>query len=173
MVTAPTKPSKRSSKPTAPTAVPIEDWGKEHWSLLAYVETCVVDKKGGYDVPMVGEIDRDRIRCNGNKRPELFGPRVTIASPKWKPDYGTRLKGYFLGGDKRDPSRRLDDHDDWDCLDDFEAAGVAEVISTVNGFVRITDKGLVICKHLREHKAKGGHFATFDFKPEMSLCKES
>jgi hypothetical protein len=54
----------------------------------------------------------------------------------------------------------------------MEAAGLLEVISEVNGFVQLTDKAVAICKHLREHKARGGHFATFVYKPEMAVIVE-
>lgn len=86
---------------------------------------------------------------------------------RWKPEWGTRLKGYFLGDDKRDPARRLTDHDDWDCMEDMEKAGLIEIMSVVNGIIVLTEKGMAVAGHLRAHKSRGGNFASFEFKPEM------
>jgi hypothetical protein len=165
MASAPKKAGRQNFKAT-PRHVTIDEFGKDHWSLLAYVETCIVDKKGAHGVPMVGEIDRDKIRCNGDRRSHLFGPRVAMANCKWKGEWGSRLQGYF---EKKDASLQLPTHDDWDCLEDFEREGLAEIMSVVNGFIILTDKGMAICHHLREHKARGGHFAGFVYKPEMTL----
>jgi hypothetical protein len=166
MASATKTPGRKSFK-ASPRKVTIEEFGKDHWSLLAYVETCIVDKKGAHGVPMTGEIDRDRIRCNGDRRPHLFGPRVAMASNKWKGEWGSRLQGYF---EKKDMELQLPTHDDW--LEDMEREGLLEIMSVVNGFIVITDKGLAICKHLREHKARGGHFAGFIYKPEMAVVVE-
>lgn len=141
--------------------IPIEEWGKDHWSTFAYLETCVVDQQ---------PLSRDRLRCNSERRPHLMGPTVVRFGMseinRWKPEWGTKLKGYFTpeGNDK---SRQLSDHDDWDCLEDMEAAGLIEIMSVVNAIVVLTEKGIALAAHLRAHKARGGHFATFEFKPEM------
>jgi hypothetical protein len=84
---------------------------------------------------MTGEIDRDKIRCNGDRRPHLFGPRVAMASNKWKGEWGSRLKGFFENNDEK---LRLPTHDDWDCLEDMEREGLLEIMSVVNGFIVIT-----------------------------------
>jgi hypothetical protein len=135
-------------------SVPITDWGKDHFSLLGYVECRCVDNKG--------ELDRRHLRCNIGTHPILAGS--VYRDPglmKWNPEYGTRLKGYFLKNGKTDPSKRLGSHDDWDCFDDLETAGLIEIISVVNGFVRMTPFGTEVATKLRKHKAKGGMFATF------------
>lgn len=145
--------------------VPIEDWGKDHWSTFAYAETCVVDQQ---------PLDRDRLRCNVKKRPHLVGPTVNrFGNARWEPSYGSKLKGYFLEGNKRDESRKLQDHDDWDCLEDMEEAGLIEFVSVINAIVTFTDKGLAVAAHLRKHKAKGGYFSNFEFKPEMLVPNEA
>ena len=54
--------AKRNPTPRAgANAVPIEQFGKDHWSLLLYLETTVVDETG---VP-----DRRRMRSDGDKYP--------------------------------------------------------------------------------------------------------
>lgn len=139
--------------------IPITDFGKDHFSLLGYIETLCVDsiEEG------VGTIDRERMRCNEKRHPQFVGRRCADVV-RWKPEYGTRLSGYFLDGDKRDPKRQIGDHDDWDALEDLEEAGLVTWISSVNGFVTLTEFGIRVANALRAHKAKGGQFATFEWK---------
>ena len=120
--------------------IPIEDWGKDHWSTFAYVETCVVDQQ---------PLDRDRLRCNVKVRPHLVGPTVNR-----------------FGKGEPDKTRQLPKHDDWDCLEDFEEAGLIEFVSVINAIVLLTEKGIAVAALLRKHKALGGNFANFEFKPE-------
>lgn len=122
----------------------VSQFGKDHWSLLGYVNCCFVAGKA---------LDKRRMRTNGNKH-----PLHNVNGFKWNPEHGTRLAGYF---DKRDPALKLSGHDDWDCLNDLEAAGILEVISEANAIVSLTDAGKSIADRLREHKAMGGNFADF------------
>jgi hypothetical protein len=115
----------------------------------------------------VGEIDKRRMRCNEKTHP-VHAVNANISVGKWKSDYGTRLQGYFLEGEKRDLSRRLDEHDDWDCLDDLEEAGLLEVMSEVNGFVILSAKGIAVAGRIREWKAKGGSFGTFKYEEPVT-----
>lgn len=126
--------------------IPVEKWGRDHWSLLAYVESVCVDRQ---------TLDHRRMRCNQNTHPLLYRMPPGLY-PKGPFKYGTRLRGYF-----EDNAKQLADHDDWDCLDDLEAEGLVEIISMINGIVTMTDKGLKLSHTLREHKAKGGNFAGF------------
>lgn len=129
--------------------IPASEFGKDHWSLLAYVESRCVNHAGA--------LDRSQMRCNPERRP-LLASRHHV-SRGWNPSWGTRLRRHF---DKKDPSRQIPWHDDWDVLDDLEAAGLVEVVSTVNGWVRLTDLGIRVAAALRAFKASGGHFAHFD-----------
>lgn len=122
--------------------IKLEDFGKDHWSVLAYAETCAVDSYGRMDVR--------RLRVNSPKRgiaSQPYGPN------DWKPSYGTRLKD----GSIPDP-----EHDDFDCLDEFEELGLIETGTLVNPFVSFTDLGLKVASELRQHKAKGGQFRDFE-----------
>lgn len=129
--------------------------------MLAYVETRCVDGQDG-----VGTLVRAHIRGNANTHPLL-------ANTAWKPSFGTRLKGFFEYEHRSDPAKAiaagfmLDGHDDWDCLDDLEAAGFVDVVSLSNGKVRMTEAGLQMAGQLRRHKAKGGQFA--GFTPEVAV----
>lgn len=139
-----------------------KDFGKDHWSLLAYVETLCVDSgnKG------IGLINKSRVRAN-EKTHRLNAVNFSICGP-WNPEWGTRLSGYFLDNNEVDLKRRLDDHDDWDCLNDLEDAGLVDVISEATGAVKLTDKGIAVSGRLREWKAKGGMFATFKYEEPQS-----
>lgn len=142
--------------------VPMADWGKDHWSMLAYVETLCVDattaRKG------TGEIDWAKCRVNEKKHPLLARNSV-----RFKPEYGTRLSGFFGKGDKINPKRRLNRHDDVDCLDDLEAEKMVEILSLINGFVVLKSVGREMAARLRAHKSRGGYFANFNPAEAVSV----
>lgn len=147
--------------------------------MLAYVESCCVDGRDG-----VGTLDRRRVRCNANTHP-MLSAELDVAGMGWKLSYSTRLAGFFDFAERSDPEKaiaaglQLRDHDDWDCLDDLEAAGYVETLSLVNGFVKMTPLGCEVAAKLRAHKAEGGHFAGFRLNAEpqpalacAALCRE-
>lgn len=131
--------------------IPIEEWGKDHWSLLLYVETRCVDYNGTLDFSHL----RDKL--GRGTRPMGY---------KWSNyEDGTRLKGYFLPDGTKDKSRQLKDHDDLDCLDDLEFAGLVENVGTgMNPLITMKDKGYDFIRDLRKHKADGGQCSTFEPK---------
>lgn len=144
--------------------VPMAQWGKDHWSLLAYVETLCVDTPRQVNIQgetiSVGTIDSRKVRCNKNRH--LVGNAF-----EWRPEWGTRLKGFFEFDERANPETaqtagvQLTWHDDWDCLDDLSCAGLVDVLSMANGFVTMTSDGLKLAATLRAHKAQGGQFANF------------
>jgi len=145
--------------------VPVEEFGKDHWSLLGYIETCCVDGRDGG-----GEVDHDRMRTNENRNPGLGLHRGRRTGSGWKGEYSTRLKSFPWGSkDEKEKARhRVAGHDDWDCLEDLDKAGLARLISYVNGFVQITDAGLAMAAELRAHKARGGWFSNFEPGKKLS-----
>lgn len=128
--------------------IPIEQWGADHWSTFAYLETCIVDG--------LGIIDNRKMRCN----PKLHREFVNIICGELSDGsrYPTRLKDEEIG-----------DHDDWSCLEDMVAAGLVEAQWRDNGEmfggaaakVELTDKGWAVASQLREHKGRGGKFSKF------------
>ncbi len=123
--------------------VPIAQFGKDHWSTLAYIETRCVDHRG---IP-----NRDHMRVDVDRHPQ-FGNRVSQSSDQKHP---TRLK-----------DGKLPDHDDWDCVDDLIDHGLLEWGGTgVNPVFHLTETGQKIVGALRKHKAKGGTFANFEPHP--------
>lgn len=132
----------------------IDDFGKDHWSLLAYIKTRCVDYKGVLD-----------IKHMRTKNPALASTASIFGPQAWKPEYGTRLSGYFIEDGGKNLDRQLPDHDDHDCQEDFERLGLIENIGTgLNPAVKMTKRGLELAAQLDAHKANGGVFAYF--KPQ-------
>src|SRR4051794_4502364 len=85
--------------------VPMNMFGKDHWSTFAYIETCAVDHKGLLDV--------ERMRIDSVRHPML------AAAKRYGRDlpsggYPTRLKtAYQINGAYGIVERY--GHDDYDC----------------------------------------------------------
>lgn len=143
--------------------VPVVDFGKDHWTTLAFVETLCVDsaKKG------VGEIDKRRMRTNEKRHPGHAVNRPHTGA--WVSGCGTRLSGYWDAKGEPVLERLIKSHDDWDCLNDLEAAGFIEMISEANGFVRMTEKGFGVASELRKYKAHGGMYSGFRWAQSVAV----
>jgi len=134
----------------------LTSWGKDHWSLLAYIETICVDGQDG-----IGMIDHRRVRCNTNTHPLLYQASMVPPEAGNAYEYPTRLRGY--GDDK---SKCIPEHDDWDCFDDLEKNGLVELVGTLmNPLVKMTKIGIAYASELRGHKASGGTFSNFHPRP--------
>ena len=124
--------------------ISIDKWGKDHWSLLAYIETCCVDHNGHFNLM--------RIRVNPSTHPLLA---VGKLSPRrWEPSYGTRLND----------GTELPQHDDVDCLDDLSGAGMIFISSLVNAHAVLSPLGIVVAEKLRKHKIEGGKYGEFKIR---------
>lgn len=125
-----------------------ERFGRDHWSVLAYIETRCVDYKG--------TIERSHMRCNVRTHPAL-------ATQFSDGEHGR----YFRQDKYRYPTKLIDGttvdgHDDYDCFYDLEAAGLLKDLGTgVNPLAELTSEGKVVVERIRSHKADGGSFATF------------
>ena len=109
--------------------------GRDHRSLLLYVEGRCVNNQGVLDLL--------NLRVNEKKYP-LLKINDGHGFEPWDGSNGTRL----------DDGRTLKEHDDIDCLDDLANAGLVEIISLVNGFVRITETGHEVAAELRKRRTK-------------------
>lgn len=119
--------------------IPMSEWGKDHWSTLAYLETRAVDHSG--------LIDNRHMRCN----PRLHRIFAHSGSFSGK-EYPTRLK-----------RSELENHDDWSCVEDMVSAGLIEAwFSESRGKIKFTDYGQSVANLLRVHKMNGGSFSTFE-----------
>lgn len=139
--------------------VKLKEFGKDHWSLLGYIESRV----HSYNIaPNTGELDKNHLRINPD------GDYGVIATPfkglfnrTWKDSYGSRLFGYWKDDKTTDPDKQINNHDDVNCLNDLEAAGLIEVLSLVNFYIKLTKKGIKMASELREWKNGGNHYSGF------------
>jgi predicted transcriptional regulator len=128
--------------------VPKEKFGRDHWSTFAYLGSVETNREG---VP-----DRDKMRTHRKNRLRMSQVQalMTVAGVGWT---GTRLAD----------GTELEEHDDWDCLDDLEAAGLLKNIGT--GFhpvVELTDEGWRLYKAVSKFRRAGVPGRSFaDFQP--------
>jgi hypothetical protein len=131
---APTAPKLHLVKEWDHKPVPMEQWGKDHWSTLLYIESRAVD---------------------GGGQPKMAQMRQWPGRPRrgWEgggmlPEpaaYPTRLKN----------GSRLAEHDDWDCVSDMEAAGLVEWHGTgLQPIIKLTSYGWLVAGALRRHRAE-------------------
>lgn len=124
--------------------IPLSNWGKDHWSTLAYIETVMIDR-GVF--PVAGDPRMRSNRRNYRIMPTDFGVCMPIDQGSVLSD-GTIVKG----------------HDDWCCIQDFAAEGLLnkkEEEIDLGAKLKLSDLGISLTHKLREHKLKGGTFATF------------
>jgi hypothetical protein len=129
--------------------VPLDKWGKDHWSTFAYIETRIVDHGGSPNC--------EQMRCDADLHPQFRNS----ANGESKKKYPTKL----VDGSE------LHSHDDWSCLDDAEAAGLIDNYGTgINRAYRLTEEGRKCANALRHHKADGGRFADFRWGEGVQEC---
>lgn len=109
--------------------------GRDHRSLLLYVEDRCVNNQGVLNLL--------NLRVNEKKYP-LLKINDGHGFEPWDGSHGTRL----------DNGKTLKDHDDIDCLDELDDLGLVEIMSLVNGIVKITEKGHEVAAELRKRKVK-------------------
>jgi len=122
--------------------IKIEAWGKDHWSLYAYIGARCMDYKG--------VLDHRHMRGGGTISP---GEKRGIPAGE---AYPTMTKNGEIFG-----------HDDFNCLDDIEEAGLVENMGTgILPVCRFTENGYEILKQLQKHRMEGGNYQRFT--PHMS-----
>jgi hypothetical protein len=120
----------------------VRDFGHDHWSMLALIAAMHFGKNG--------ELRRQSLRINPETHPLL------AHRSDWRHTWSTRLRGHAT----EEPSR-VPGHDDIDCIDDLEAAGLIEIVSLANLVVRLTTQGVRVAEALAQWRASGGRCATF------------
>lgn len=145
--------------------IPIEKFGRDHWSMLGYMETVMVECAGfqiGYD-PRVRS-NRTHWRVMREQCPKPLRPMKApdLGYQPMKPEHATRLI---------DGTTAENFHDDWCCVQDMAKTGLLMLKGETQAcsvedieprvFVVLTPLGEQIAAQLRQHKMKGGVFATF------------
>ena len=98
------------------------------------------------------------MRCDPELHPGLAAPHHTMFANMGKKKYPTKLKHGV----------ELHDHDDWDCVDDLEAAGFLEWRGTgTNPVIHITAVGHKVIAEAREHRVE--HKSCDNFTPSYPL----
>lgn len=120
--------------------IPIDRWGRDHWTTLLYIETRCVDYKG--------TVRNENLRCfpTGANLHRMTDAQQRIWCKGDEKKYGTRLADDSVA----------ENHDDWDCIEDMVAAGVLlwEGTGAYPAFV-LTDIGWQIAHALRRWRAEG------------------
>lgn len=122
--------------------IPLANFGRDHWSTLAYLETRAVDHRG--------KIELLPLRCNIERHPH-YAHRGSSKNLQ-----GSRLRGGMV----------VEGHDDWDCIDDLEAAGLLRSEGTgTNPRYALTPLGWEVAGKLRQHLAATHSYTSFVWPP--------
>jgi hypothetical protein len=129
--------------------VPMSDFGKDHWSLLAYLETRCVDFKG--------TIDHEHLRCNTKTHPGLVGFRCASLPPPFHNDGSYKYPSMLKPGVPVVP-----EHDDWDCFYDLEEAKLIDDKGTgIEPVAVMTELGRRVAGEIRKWLAARHSYSTF------------
>ena len=105
------------------TPVPMRQWGKDHWTTLAYIETRITDYRG--------MLDHDHLRCDNQRHPAFRAAKrraTAIGSSVDGGQYPTRLKTGAPDDAGVWGTVELPGHDDYDCIADLIREGLLEVL---------------------------------------------
>lgn len=129
--------------------IKISQFGKDHWDLLAHVEYRIMNHQG--------RLNLVHLRV---KNPALQQNMTGVNM--WKPEYGSRLFGYWNKDGSVNPKLKILDHDDFDCLDDLENAGLIKSFGTgLHPAYKLTKEGVRVVGLLTLHKQEGKNYAAF------------
>jgi len=146
----PTAQAEQKTSPKIPRPVPPEFWGRNHWNLLAYVETRCVDYKG--------IVTCLHMRVHIDRHKDLIKNEAPIFTERAEKRLPTMLKDGV----------ELSNHDDYDCIDDLIAAGLIKPLGRDVQFTvfSMTEQGWKAAHLLRQHRAALQEFETFTFEFE-------
>jgi hypothetical protein len=136
----------------------MDQWSKDHWSTLAYVETVMVDCAGfqvGHDGRMKTNRRHFRVMSSECPQPKRPGRSTSAMAVVMRPEHATKIKDGTV----------IDGHDDWMCVQDMAAEGLFTVgpDDVEPGVVlHFSERGKDIAAALRQHKADGKNFASFE-----------
>ena len=128
-------------------AIPMEKWGRDHWSTFSFVCAWFISW-GSKGFPIRQRADH--MRTDTDLHPEMAGRRTALLGNTKK--YPTRLR-----------EGEIDNHDDWSCLEDIEAAGLVRREGTgVDPVIFLTEAGAKMHAALEGHRARGGTMSDFE-----------
>ena len=137
--------------------IPIELFGKDHWSTLAYVETVMTDIGGfqiGRDPKMRSNRRNFRVMAEECPSPYRAVNKVSHPGVVMQDHHSTILKnGQVVKG-----------HDDWSCLQDLANAAFFDTNAydiQPDTVIKLSTYGRTIANQLREFKSNGGSFKEF------------
>lgn len=133
-----------------------EHWGKSHANNLLYVEIRCLDHKGQLK-PASLSTNEKRHHWEAQAR-----GRLNTKENPWEASYATQIKGGEC------PCSL---HDDWDCLDDMEDAGLLLSTGAPNFLAFLTPIGVEVALELRKHKHLGKSLDEFDFVQAIEQAK--
>jgi hypothetical protein len=145
--------------------VPMNLWGKDHWTTLAYIETVMVDTGGfqiGRDSRMRANRRNFRVmaeQCPDPKRVSQGQGRLAVVMDR--DAHATRLND----------GTTISNHDDWCCVQDMAEVGLFTLRQDQiepGEILHLSSLGREVITKLREHKAVGGKFADFRFNPTLT-----
>lgn len=135
--------------------IPVNAWGKDHWSTLAYVDHIMTECAGfqvGQDGRMRSNRRHYRVMAEAPRPRRPSHPHVGVVMA---PEHGSRLKDGTV----------VANHDDWCCLQDMAQEGVftdgPDAVQP-GATLHFSAKGKALADGLREHKQQGGKFATYE-----------
>jgi hypothetical protein len=139
---------------TATRIIPMKEWGKDHWSNLAYIETRIVDHKGYLDSR---QLNADGIAYPTRLRRTATGEaRQEVGHSDYDCIKDFMATGLLAPAEGTSPGGRVPFHE---IEDRTKTLGpIAHWQTTRYVF---TPKGLKVAGALRTHKAAGGNFASF------------
>lgn len=146
--------------------IPLANFGKDHWSTLAYADTIIPDHRGfqvGFDCRMRQGRAHFRVMqrdCPKPRRTNHAGMNSAMAMDN---RYSTILK---------DGTVAFEGHDDWHCVRDLVAAGlmgikrtglIVPLVEDVEPGVDLflTALGEKFVTAMKRHKADGGSFGSW------------
>lgn len=137
--------------------VPMQFWGKDHWSTLAYIETVMVECAGfqvGTDARMKTGRRNSRVMANKCRQPKRPGKQSSAHCLVMTAEQSTKLNnGQLVTG-----------HDDWSCVQDMaaECLFVQAAHDVEPGVVlQFSVLGHEIANALREFKRNKGQYSQF------------
>lgn len=145
--------------------VPLSNFGRDHWSTLAYADTIIPDHCGfqvGFDGRMRQGRAHFRVMHGQCPTPRRTRPAGVSQSMVMENRYSTPLKD----------GTTVEGHDDWHCVQDLVDAGlmgirrgdlIVPLVEDVEPGVDLflTTLGEKVVTALKRHKADGGSFRSW------------